>query len=91
MKRRASRALSIGFEGGFYQGDITVLIDDLDTIRGREIEAADRLKVAGLDVSDVVVLIDRESAAREWANTSPDPPLPELIFTQQPSKVTYAA
>ena len=71
--------LSIGFEGGFDQSDIAVLIDDLDTSRGREIEAADRLKVTGLEVRDVVVLIDREGAAREWANTSPDPPLAELI------------
>ncbi len=68
-----------------------MLIDDLDTSGGREIEAAECLKVTGLEVRDAVALIDREGAAREWANTSPDPPLPELISTQQPSKVTYYA
>ncbi len=83
--------LSIGFEECFYQGDIARLIDDLDTSRGREIEAADRLKAVGLEVSEVVVLIDREGAAREWENTSPDTTLAELISTQQPSKVTYYA
>ncbi len=68
-----------------------MLIDDLDKSRGREIEAADRIEVSGLDVRDLVVLIDRESAARQWANTSPDPPLPELSSNLQPSKVTYDA
>ncbi len=91
MERRASRALSIGFEGGLYQGDISGLIDDLYTSGGREIVAAERLKVTGLDVRDVVALIDREGGAREWANTSPDPPLPDLISNQRPSKVTYDA
>jgi orotate phosphoribosyltransferase len=64
-KRRASRALSIGFEGCFYQGDIAGLIDDIDTSGRREIEAADRLKVAGLEVRDLVVLIDHKGGARE--------------------------
>ncbi len=73
MKQRASRALSVGFEGGFDQSDIAVPIDCLDTSGGRAIEAAERLKVAGLEVRDVIVLIDREGGAREWANTSPDP------------------
>ncbi len=68
-----------------------MLIDDFDTSGGRAIEAAERLKVAGLEVRDVIVLIDREGGAREWANTSPDPPLPELSSNQQPSKVTYDA
>ena len=47
--------LSIGFEGGFYQGDIPELIDDLDTSGGRAIEAADHHKATGLEVRDVVV------------------------------------
>ncbi len=54
-----------------------MLIDCLDTSWSRAIEAAERLKVTGLEVSDAVVLSDNEGGAREWASTSPDPPLPE--------------
>jgi orotate phosphoribosyltransferase len=79
MRRRASRAFSIDFEGGFDQSDIAVLIVCLDTSGGREIEAADRLKVTGLEIRDVIVLSDREGGAREWANTSPDPLCPRAV------------
>jgi orotate phosphoribosyltransferase len=54
MKRRASRMLSIGSEEGFDQSDIAVLIDDLGTSGGREIEAADHFKVAGVEVAELI-------------------------------------
>jgi uridine monophosphate synthetase len=46
-------------------GETVVLIDDLATTGGSKFEAIDKLKAAGLEVRDVVVLIDRESGARE--------------------------
>ncbi|MFU8773948.1 MAG: orotate phosphoribosyltransferase, partial [Anaerolineales bacterium] len=52
-------------EGVFSPGDLAVLIDDLATTGGSKFEALDKLKSAGLLVSDVVVLIDRQSGAAE--------------------------
>ncbi|MBE0411351.1 MAG: orotidine-5'-phosphate decarboxylase [Anaerolineales bacterium] len=52
-------------EGVFKPGDQVVLIDDLATTGGSKFEAIDKLKSAGLLVSDVVVLIDRQSGAAE--------------------------
>jgi uridine monophosphate synthetase len=40
-----------------------VVIDDLATTGGSKFEAIERLTAAGLLVSDVVVLIDRQSGA----------------------------
>ena len=50
-------------EGGFEQGETVVLIDDLATTGGSKFEAAERLRKAGLEVRDVVVLIDRMGGA----------------------------
>ncbi len=52
-------------EGEYRAGETVVLIDDLATTGGSKLEAIDKLKGAGLQVTDVVVLIDRESGARE--------------------------
>ena len=46
-------------EGLFEAGETVVMIDDLITDGGAKIEAADKLKAAGLIVKDIVVLIDR--------------------------------
>ncbi len=50
-------------EGGFERGEKVVLIDDLATTGGSKFEAIERLKAAGLEVHDVVVLIDRQGGA----------------------------
>ena len=52
-------------EGEFQPGEQVVLIDDLATTGGSKIEAIEQLDRVGLQVEDVVVLIDRESGARE--------------------------
>jgi uridine monophosphate synthetase len=52
-------------EGEYYAGERVVVIDDLATTGGSKFEAIDRLTAAGLQVKDVVVLIDRQSGARE--------------------------
>jgi uridine monophosphate synthetase len=52
-------------EGDYKSGETVVLIDDLATTGGSKFEAIDKLKAAGLKVQDVVVLIDRQSGARE--------------------------
>ena len=52
-----------GVEGEFAPGETAVVIDDLATTGGSKFEAIDRLRQAGLQVQDVVVLIDRQSGA----------------------------
>lgn len=52
-------------EGEYDQGDRIVVIDDLATTGGSKFEAIEKLTSAGLEVQDVVVLIDRESGAKE--------------------------
>ncbi|MBN2148597.1 MAG: orotidine-5'-phosphate decarboxylase [Anaerolineales bacterium] len=52
-------------EGLYQPGEKVVLLDDLATTGGSKFEAIEKLKAAGLDVSDVVVLIDRQSGAQE--------------------------
>ena len=52
-------------EGEYRAGETVVIIDDLATTGGTKFEAIDRLTAAGLRVKDVVVLIDRQSGARE--------------------------
>jgi len=52
-------------EGDHNPGETVVLIDDLATTGGSKFEVIDKLKAAGLRVQDVVVLIDRQSGARE--------------------------
>jgi uridine monophosphate synthetase len=52
-------------EGEFQAGETAVVIDDLTTTGGSKFEAIEKLTSAGLIVHDVVVLIDRQSGARE--------------------------
>jgi uridine monophosphate synthetase len=52
-------------EGEFHSGETAVVIDDLTTTGGSKFEAIEKLTAAGLKVSNVVVLVDRESGARE--------------------------
>ncbi|MFV2044701.1 MAG: orotate phosphoribosyltransferase, partial [Anaerolineales bacterium] len=52
-------------EGGFEPGEVAVLIDDLTTSGGSKFEVADKLTLAGMEVRDVVVLINRQSGAGE--------------------------
>jgi len=52
-------------EGEFHAGETVVVIDDLATTGGSKFEAIEKLTGAGLKVRDVVVLVDRQSGARE--------------------------
>lgn len=52
-------------EGEFRPGDRAVVLDDLITTGGSKLAAISPLEAAGLDVRDVVVLIDREQEGRE--------------------------
>jgi uridine monophosphate synthetase len=52
-------------EGEFSSGETVVVIDDLATTGGSKFEAVEKLTGAGLQVKDVVVLIDRQSGAGE--------------------------
>ena len=52
-------------EGLFVPGERVVVVDDLTTTGGSKFEAIEKLTAAGLRVSDVVVLIDRQSGAAE--------------------------
>ena len=50
-------------EGEYKPGDRLVVIDDLATTGGSKFAAIEKLQAAGLQVRDVVVLIDRQSGA----------------------------
>jgi len=52
-------------EGEYHAGETVVVIDDLATTGGSKFEAIEKLTDAGLIVKDVVVLIDRQSGAKE--------------------------
>ncbi len=52
-------------EGEYQAGETVVVIDDLATTGGSKFEAIEKLTGAGLKVKDVVVLIDRQSGAKE--------------------------
>jgi uridine monophosphate synthetase len=52
-------------EGVYEAGERVVLIDDLATTGGSKFEAIEKLTAAGLQVEDIVVLIDRQSGAGE--------------------------
>ncbi len=62
MKDYGTRAV---IEGAFAAGEQVVVIDDLATTGGSKFEVIEKLQEAGLKVKDVVVLIDRQSGARE--------------------------
>ena len=52
-------------EGEYHAGEAVVVIDDLATTGGSKFEAIEKLTGAGLKVTDVVVLVDRQSGAKE--------------------------
>ena len=52
-------------EGGYHAGETIVVIDDLATTGGSKFEAIEKLTGVGLVVKDVVVLVDRQSGAKE--------------------------
>jgi uridine monophosphate synthetase len=52
-------------EGEYSPGEKAVVIDDLVTTGSSKFEAIERLTAAGLQIADVVVLIDRQSGAAE--------------------------
>jgi uridine monophosphate synthetase len=52
-------------EGLFNEGERAVVIDDLATTGGSKFEAIEKLNSAGLKVNNVVVLVDRQSGAKE--------------------------
>ncbi len=52
-------------EGGYHTGETVVLIDDLITTGGSKLEAAEKLRESGLQVRDVLVLIDRADGEKD--------------------------
>jgi uridine monophosphate synthetase len=52
-------------EGEYHAGETVAIIDDLATTGGSKFEAIEKLTVAGLVVKDVIVLVDRQSGAKE--------------------------
>ena len=52
-------------EGEYQAGETAVVIDDLATTGGSKFEAIEKLTGVGLIVRDVVVLVDRQSGAKE--------------------------
>ncbi len=62
MKAYGTRA---EIEGEYQEGEQVVVVDDLATTGGSKFEAIEKLTSAGLKVRDVVVLIDRQSGAKE--------------------------
>ena len=52
-------------EGEYHAGETALVIDDLATTGGSKFEAIEKLTGAGLVVKDIVVLVDRQSGARE--------------------------
>src|SRR5512147_378850 len=52
-------------EGEYHARETVVVIDDLATTGGSKFEAIEKLTGAGLVVKDVVVLVDRQSGAKE--------------------------
>src|SRR5215208_5311068 len=52
-------------EGEYHAGETVLVIDDLATTGGSKFEAIEKLTGVGLVVRDVVVLVDRQSGAKE--------------------------
>jgi len=52
-------------EGEYHVGETVLVIDDLATTGGSKFEAIEKLTGVGLVVKDVVVLVDRQSGAKE--------------------------
>jgi len=52
-------------EGQYVPGETIVVIDDLTSTGGSKFEAIEKLTSVGLKVKDIVVLVDRQSGAKE--------------------------
>ncbi len=52
-------------EGEYQAGETVLVVDDLATTGGSKFEAIEKLTGVGLVVKDIVVLIDRQSGAKE--------------------------
>ena len=64
-KEAKSYGTKAEIEGEYHVGETVVVIDDLATTGGSKFEAIEKLTGAGLVVKDVVVLVDRQSGAKE--------------------------
>jgi len=64
-KEAKSYGTKAEIEGEYHPGETALVIDDLATTGGSKFEAIEKLTGAGLVVRDVVVLIDRQSGAKE--------------------------
>lgn len=64
-KEAKSYGTKAEIEGEYQSGETVVVIDDLATTGGSKFEAIEKLTGAGLVVKDVVVLVDRQSGAKE--------------------------
>ena len=64
-KEAKSYGTKADIEGEYHAGETVVVIDDLATTGGSKFEAIEKLTGAGLVVKDVVVLVDRQSGAKE--------------------------
>ncbi len=64
-KEAKSYGTKAEIEGIFKTGERVVVIDDLATTGESKFESIDKLATTGLRVTDIVVLIDRQSGARE--------------------------
>lgn len=52
-------------EGEYFPGEVGVVIDDVITSGGSVLTCIKQVKGAGLEIRDVVVLLDREQGGRE--------------------------
>jgi uridine monophosphate synthetase len=64
-KEAKSYGTKAEIEGEYRAGETAVVIDDLATTGGSKFEAIEKLAAAQLKVEDVVVLVDRQSGAKE--------------------------
>ena len=64
-KEAKSYGTKAQIEGEYHVGETVVVIDDLATTGGSKFEAIEKLTAVGLVVKDVVVLVDRQSGAKE--------------------------
>ncbi len=64
-KEAKSYGTKAEIEGEYHAGETVIVIDDLATTGGSKFEAIEKLTGAGLIVKDVVVLVDRQSGAKE--------------------------
>jgi uridine monophosphate synthetase len=64
-KEAKSYGTKAEIEGEYHSGETVLVIDDLATTGGSKFEAIEKLTGVGLVVKDIVVLVDRQSGAKE--------------------------